>query len=277
MENLENNSHLIKTEGTENFRVTPQSLEVRCPECFKRYSVDLREASAERPHYKCTNCEQKFWFDRKMIDGGPVLGLPLEWLDSGLENENAQSVETLQDFKESTVIQLDCPNCQADYSPGDKECSACGVVFAKYQKAQWSSYVEASETLKVLWEKVILEYENEELHHQFIKACQKELNLEYASSKYGAIVHASPEDEIAQLMVQQIVAIASMPVEVPQNIEPMMVTRSLWGRLLWGTLFFASGSLIVTGYLVPPLRNLIGIGVALLFIGAGLKFGFRRF
>lgn len=58
--------------------------------------------------------------------------------------------------------------------------------------------------LNNLWEEVILDYENLRKHDEFVRRCYSEKTLSKASYRYGCLLSAIPNDEIALKMRSRI-------------------------------------------------------------------------
>lgn len=110
-----------------------------------------------------------------------------------------------------------CPKCEAKLSPGATECSQCGVLVprvlaqiedplqAEYRLAFGSEFVEK-------WQYVVANYENEEVHWNFITDCQSAGALEFAAYRYRRLKEVL-NDDIAAAMLKRINALSLMEVE----------------------------------------------------------------
>lgn len=131
-----------------------------------------------------------------------------------------------------------CPKCQSPNPKGALDCSVCGIVFAKYLTKQsetqqiqdyqkdvmeTSSPVNTTQTeiaapikkintgsiqINQLWEKVMADYDNLDVHDEFINKAMKSNNLAFASQQYRNILNTNPHEEIAQKMQKRITGLA---------------------------------------------------------------------
>ncbi len=269
--------------------VTPH-INVRCPSCFKLYNVDSKDISTKKPKFKCTKCEQKFWVSYPECLGvDEFLGYPelapktsfddLQQTSEELFSKQASlGVEPLQakglDFDKSyeTPTQL-CSKCNTSYLIDQKDCHVCGVVIEKTKNLDsFKSETPVPKHVKLAWQAVLDTYEDPSLHDAFIKTCKDTHQLEFAAHKYTKILKAYPIDEESQKRVRQIENIVI--VKSGLGLTPRLKTKSR--RFRWNFLFMSIGlSMILIGYVIPQLRNMVGVGVAMTFLTLALRFYFK--
>lgn len=297
----------LPTDQTGQMMRNPAVVRVRCPECFRLYSVSAAEISESRPRFACIQCETKFWLAfPESLEADEVIGFPLEWLESpqsfvqkdkdngitqrDLESSNAPlaskdvlpSTESLplqskvlrQSPSKSWTLQQDfhCPKCGHSTALGSKECGSCGVVFAKLEiKSRWDT-LPATKELKEHWENVIADYDDVKMHDLFIQEALAEGNLGFAAAKYRTILDAA-SDEMAekQLKKMELLAAQTFSSSVPP-VKKIKRTKVSFFMLV----YLFCGLVIGAGFVFPVLRNLVGLGAALLFLTLALKFLFFR-
>lgn len=259
----------LQTErGNPEKELTPLIIKARCPACFKLYAIDAEEIQDSKPQFACSKCQTQFWFAfPEALEQKEVLGFPVEWLNP-VPAAAAGAVAPSSEGSVATDIvaaarMFNCPRCQAQYSAGDTECPKCGVVFSKLALVEDSPSIASSPALRRLWHQVMDSYEKPEMHRKFIQTAQREGNLLFASHQYRRLLNAHSGDETALKMQREIVAlteavqgVASSSISFkPMKLMPRMTT----------VILMCGGGLIAFGFMVPAARNVIGLGVALVF------------
>lgn len=262
-----------KTRTRQDAGASP-SLKLRCPECFKLYSVNPLEIRESRPQFDCVTCKSRFWISYpeclEAQDG--VIGFPVEWLD----NNDAPQEPLVEEAPELQEKPFQCPKCTEPYAAKQNECFKCGVIFSKIHDAE-SPQPGASRDLKEIWENVVNNYDDEGLHKQFIQACWQEDALDYATGKYQGILEACADDERAKDSQQQIESLSEAQLEasIPTpHIERKKISIFRHIRIS-AVLIFICGLLIAAGYILPGFKNLMGLGVSALFFIIALRYYFR--
>lgn len=266
--------------GDQGLHSEQQFIKVRCPQCFKLFSVSSAEIVVAQPKFSCKSCQCKFWLSYpECLSQGEIIGFPLEWIEP--QNDPPDNAEQQKEyFKPSSLVQgiepagfvLDCPKCATPYERGEKECKKCGVIFTKVFALQKET-LQASKEVKSFWEKIIEEYENIDLHQKFVRQCLKEDYLDYASSKYRQILEVHPSDEVARKMTREIEALVSREVLLKSSEEKPKKTKRKIPFL--ALIIFLSTTVMVFGFFVPELRNLVGLGASTLFLTVAIKFWAR--
>lgn len=131
---------------------------------------------------------------------------------------------------------FDCPKCHAPNLKGALECNVCGIVFAKFTSKQSEAQeIEKHHTnraktatsqdhpkpsitppvqkvgharLQELWDKVMADYDNQDLHENFVNEAIKTNGLAFASQQYRNILTSNPQEAIAQKMQTRITGLA---------------------------------------------------------------------
>ena len=254
----------------------PFFIKVRCPQCVKLFSVDENEILETHPQFKCTSCKTFFWISYPdCLKKKEVLGFPLE-------HNTLSQKETLKTLQKRNLkkkpLKLPryfCPDCHASYKWGDEECVRCGLIFSHFRKTRKrsSSTLSVSSEVKQIWEDILIRYENEDLHYKFLKFCQSEGNLDYAASRYKTILEAQPHDAVALKAMEQIKTLTSLPF-VRHTLSTQSGNK---GFRPWNSLLLSlSLGLIITGFVIAPLRNFVGLGAALAFFSLSLRYYFQR-
>lgn len=273
----------------------PETLQIRCPQCFKPFLMHTDSITSDRPHFQCHNCRSLFFISfPECLDQHDIFGTLVKkgtqetFLKEKQENRHPDEtsaapvkgservkfqLKTDYEFQHEVIEEkFPCPKCNELYKGGQQECHRCGLVFKKAKEiaAEGGGAVSASEKLRSLWEKVITDYDNLIRHEVFLKACDEESNLAYASYRYGKIVNAYAGDAIAQKMIRQIQEIVGAQLGLaPKKVK----NKSPFGWLMF---FMLIGVVMIgVGFGIPQLRNMVGFGVATLFLTLTVKFYFK--
>lgn len=264
-------------------------IKVRCPSCFKLYAVDEAEIREARPQFSCVKCSKRFWFPYpECKDQKELLGFPLDWIQpladlAGEPGQAAVSTQTATAQVKSSMgtspglasksQTFNCPRCQAPYTTGDAECPKCGVVFAKLDFLENGKVVVASSALRKSWHQVMDQYDSIEAHRRFVQTCQKENNLPYASHQYRKLLEAHSGDEMALKMQKEIKALGEV-IHGATTVSRQSARR-FFPRLT--TLVMLMGGVLVgLGMMLPVARNLVGLGVAVVFFTVAADWFFRK-
>jgi Zn finger protein HypA/HybF involved in hydrogenase expression len=229
-------------------------------------TADIRET---RPRFQCASCHERFWISYpECLGQNEVVGLRLDQLEIKLKTP-------ITEEEKAEASASNCPKCHKPLIETMEDCPHCGVIPAKYMSLKTASRIQGSERLGILWKKIIDNYESETLHQEFIRVSTMENNLAYAGTQYAQLLKLIPHEERALRMIKEIEALVAIPIS-PTNklrIQPAKQKTPRWvqGVLLVGTL------LVIAGIVSPMLRNLVGVGAVLLFIGAGYKLKILNF
>jgi hypothetical protein len=246
-----------------------ESMRVRCPHCRKLYLVQFTDIKESKPKFECVQCRSRFWLSLPDMDlTGEVTGLPIH------VKEAPRSKSVVE--PSPNAAKEPCPKCFKPNVAGATECTHCGVIIAKAKEALgFIEGVARSETLALLWKKVVGDYANAEVHDEFIRACEKESNLIYASAQYGQMLKLMPSDDVTRQRVTQVLALGSVPLAHRVTGDFKSRVKAHYSKL-WQVPLFGAALMIIVGLAIPIFRNLIGVGAAFLFLAAAFQIQFRR-
>lgn len=185
-------------------------------------------------------------------------------------------------LKTGLSFDRECPRCGAMNSASEAggavptDCVRCGIIFDRYTLASEAQLEEelalgGTRELAALWDKALEDYEDRIRHDRFLNACRDSNALSYAAKKYSQILVAAPQDDIARLMRNRVVALVSSQAEstkLPINLGfriPKMNSMALFGGSL---LFF-------WGLAMPQLKNVMEIGLSLVLLSIGVRLALR--
>ncbi|MBK8203425.1 MAG: hypothetical protein IPK68_14215 [Bdellovibrionales bacterium] len=270
-------------------------IKIRCPECLKLYAIDPEEIMNSKPKFQCIHCKTKFWmaFPESLGQAGEIIGNRLEWPEKGLKPPPETQINAPRhDLKEAREPEVPaekslgpsfvakpanknpelstdpCPKCKVPIVRGIQECPHCGILVQKFLAFQKLRDEEeqgfpASKELRAYWATLIDKYDDQECHQKFIRLCQGERNLVYASRQYGKILAAYSGDETANKMRTQILALSQLSAAAIRVGKKPALNRYSWN--LSNFIILLSVILITVGLFLEPWRNMVGVGVALIF------------
>jgi hypothetical protein len=270
-------------------------LRVRCPHCYKLYSVATEEIREAKPKFECVDCHGRFWiaFPESLEHAGGVIGFAIEATAPAATNSLTATTSPAATTAPIIAKPFSCPKCGEAYAGGDRECTRCGVIFAKFSAARENTAhteISASPELRDLWEAALNDYDNQSRHQQFLGYAQIEGNLEYALSKYNLILENCPADQMAARAQAEAKALMVARLEARMPVMHGKESKGIFSGLQdafaniplripgfrFGTLImFLCAMVIVTGLIVPGQRNLAGVGSSILFFILALRYYFR--
>lgn len=223
---------------------------VRCPKCLKLYAVDKTEIKEAKPKFECNKCNTRFWLPFPVANSlRELIGFPVSWLEDS-------------DMNKPLPSSVAAPVTTSEQERIDSNESV--AVFAKFHH---DVGVPHSRRLKDLWNIVVEDYGNEVLHQQFVKMCQKENNLAFASKKYAHILNTVSDDEIAHKMIREIDGMVQVWLTRSQTPKKQSTLKN---RIAWFGI--AMGLILVAlGLSFFQLRNLVGIGAVLSFLALAMQ------
>ncbi len=210
-----------------------EHLRVRCPACQKLYQVETHSIFSQSPHFDCKACHAVFSFQFPPNDA--------EQIHTFLVHQS----ETEAEEKPAVILQ-------------------------------------AQPSLVQLWNQIFEDYDDHERHEDFVKRCVELEALPYAQTKYQELKAALGTDDLCDKYLAQVEARLSVKADLQtqKRAEPIpnlnMQNFLIWLKarpwkkvLYWAPL--AAGLLMVgLGFSNLGLRNMIGLGFAVAFLGYGL-------
>jgi transposase-like protein len=175
----------------------------------------------------------------------------------------------------------ECPRCNAKNSVSQSECVRCGIVFSRYGSGAIGTNADlrieeemalgGTRELAALWDRLIEDYEDRIRHDRFINACRDGKALSYAAKKYSQILVSTPQDEIARIMRNRIVALVSAQAEtskIPIRLDFRIPSLNKMALAMGSILFF-------WGLLMPQLKNIMEIGLSMVLLAIGVRLALR--
>lgn len=266
-------------ESRQRYSPAENKIRVRCPQCFKLFSVKVHGIVENRPRFECSSCTTQFWVPfPECLEQEELLGFPVSWLDT-----TPEEVSTHLKSKPAAAVSEEnlepCPKCGTQNNRSQTECSGCGVLFhqVKEQKEDLEAGFKVSRRLRECWKTLIEEFDQPERHEEFLQLCQKENAMEYAIYRYGRVHKACPSDEISKAMLERLEKKVSVPLAVEQESKPKESPKAKRERLRISSFVIAFGVLLMlVGYLLPTFRNIVGLGAATVFLAIAFRVYFHK-
>lgn len=283
----------------------------RCPHCLKLFAIEtaaiemLTEAGVHRAEFKCTadSCQGSFAIalplapDAERLALVPALPLrestpipetvgapaaiaaPLKEAvrTEAVPTESVKKEPAQKAVEKMNLEERECARCGVMNPLASLDCVRCGIIFERSVAGSAGRVEEelalgGSRELAQLWDLVIEDYEDRIRHERFLNACKDSEALSYAAKKYAQILVAAPQDEIARLMRNKIVALISI------RAERSRIPFQLGFRIpKFNTLILLLGSILfVTGILMPQVKNMMEIGLSSILLALGISFVLRE-
>lgn len=240
----------------------PLFVDLRCPECQKLYRLDTRDLISDHPHFDCIQCKATFTVE-------PDPQSPRNLISKSVRTQIKYQLVDL-DTINTEAIRL-CPKCRKTNPKKAKECIHCGIIFEKWERAKRASGLMPA--LIKTWEDLMTDYDNILKHLAFVGQCEELQALPLALKKYEELRALQPSDPIANKMHQKLL----FKILSHQKVHNKPWINFLMNRRFWVQFFQILSwaipiSFILIGALTPGLRNVIGFGVAWLFLRAAVFF-----
>jgi hypothetical protein len=163
------------------------SIRFRCPHCQKLYftlksDFDLKFESLDSKlsEFECSNCEKSFALIYNHDDSGLFVTRPVK------------PIETVH-----------CPKCAFIKNSKSDECPSCGVLETRYRDIEKLENPKLYQ-LNNLWKKVLIDFEDEKRHLDFINQAQSQQALNFASTKYSGLYELIGSSEQVNSYLEQI-------------------------------------------------------------------------
>lgn len=242
-------------------------LKIRCPSCAKLYEVQSEDIHSEAPLFQCISCDVQFSFEHPPVDPSNVICFAVDLTSNEPVATASATTSTAAQQQESLKS---CPKCGALNGRRSKECYSCHVLFERLEGLPKDSSLKAQPSLVRKWKNLVENFENEELHEEFILACRELDALRFASLKYEELKAAQGGDPQCDQMIARINSLMMVGLSQKPVVRAEASARPKWQKYLYWGPFGLSALLILLGMVNLGHRNLIGVGVALSFMAAGL-------
>lgn len=121
----------------------------------------------------------------------------------------------------SDLVLEHCPACYQTLKPKALDCSACGIVLENYRRVSverrlkhtigglYHLTIDECLQLEKAWTKIESLYYDQNLHNQFLHMCLRQKSLPFAVKKYKNRLDLNSYDEIAMIMKNRALVLAS--------------------------------------------------------------------
>lgn len=232
-------------------------LKIRCPSCAKLYEVQSEDIHSEAPIFQCVSCDNRFSFEYPPMDPLNVSCFSVNLSEEVTSTSAAQQQESMKS----------CPKCGALNERRSKECYSCHVLFERLDGLPKDPSLKAQPSLVRKWKNLVENFESDRLHDEFIIACHELDALRFAVLKYEELKAAQGGDPVCDQMIARISSLMMVGLKQKPQAKP---SRPKWQKYLYWGPFGLSALMILLGMVNLGHRNLIGVGVALAFMTAGL-------
>lgn len=246
-------------------------IRMRCPSCYKLYTVDPQTIYVDKPEFDCVSCSQRFWISfPEALEHSEIVAFPIEWseqfkseisLDEILNVEPTLDPELVEKITKnfSEVIQDPAP----EKTSGIRKVGFVDDVETELNSEFW--FLEKS------WEKVLNNYDTKAVHKEFIHSARAKQSLDFALGKYKNFCEANSQDSMAK----------EMRTYCEKLIQDFAIHKSVLGneskglksylRFLPWAVLSTSAAMIGLGLSDESLSWLAGIGFALIFVTGALS------
>lgn len=260
-------------------------IKLRCPSCSKLYQVSETDIQSHVPQFDCMVCATRFGFEYPVEDPENVETFvvskseEMEQARTFQQELEAQSFATLQKEIEKSADKTStraCPKCAAINDKKAQECYSCHVIFARLDQLPLDPTLKAQPSLVRKWKNLVLNFDNKDLHEDFLKSCHQLDALRFAMMKYEELKKAQGgSDEVCEKMIFKAqgllqVTLSGKTEGVVFFEEKAPTPRPRWHKyILWVPLSIGL-LMMVIGFFNLGMRNLVGAGVAVILLTIGL-------
>jgi hypothetical protein len=268
-----------------------EKLRLRCPTCSKLYEVSDSDITSATPQFDCIQCATRFAFAYPVADPRQV---ETHTVSKNLEVEMALSFQQELEKHSQEALQHEavpvseavfaapshtCPKCGAANDKKSPECYSCHVIFEKLQELPLDPTLRAQPSLVRKWKNLVLNFDNRELHDEFLKSCHELEALRFAILKYEELLAAQGgKDEVCESMIFKAHGLLQVTLSGKSNgdlryraekIEPRKPVPA-WHKYVLLVPLSIALLMVLVGLSSLSLRNLVGAGVATMLLTFGL-------
>lgn len=260
-------------------------MKIRCPSCEKLYVVNEADIKSHSPQFDCISCATRFSFSYPPADPEHVLTFAVASAEadqarSFQQELEAQSFAALQQEIESASDKQStksCAKCGAINEKKATECYSCHVLFERLDQLPLDPLLRAQPSLVRKWKNLVLNFDNRELHEDFLKSCHQLEALRFAILKYEELQKAQGgRDEICSQMIfkaqglLQITLVGKKEGDLRFQKESKPGGPPKWHKYVVLPPIAVSVAMMAMGFFNLGIRNLVGAGVAVLLLTFGL-------
>lgn len=237
----------------------------------------------DTPLFQCISCEVHFSFEYppKDLQNIQCFAIDSEPKIQNIESEfpvvdeaksekavNAQS-QSAEQMSAASQEMRSCPKCGALNGRASKECYSCHVIFERLEGLPTDPSLKAQPSLVRKWKNLVENFENSELHNEFLRSCHELDALKFAVYKYEELKKAQGGDPQCDMMIARANTLMLTGFK-KESLQIQKVAKAKWQKYLYWGPFGLSALLVLAGMFNLGQRNLIGVGVAMACMALGL-------
>ncbi len=192
-------------------------MKVQCPECKEIVVMDVFETSSEGLRFVCPECQRIHFIENKDNldqEDASRQGTPSEKTENTTGRKSDVIVASPELADESLGRQKICPKC-GHAQTGGTSCHKCGLDFLRFDP---SNLPPDPKDASRIWNEIEHNPQDQQLHEEFIKACNEVGRLDYATRQYRILSRLPGMANIAQKMQTRILSLAQAQL-VPGGLE----------------------------------------------------------
>lgn len=139
---------------------------------------------------------------------------------------------------------LACPKCGKKRVADSEACPRCGLLFALWKPDDVPLATPLDERGQEIWQSLLSSWQTPGRHEEFLKHCLQTNTLAAAGRLYRQRLDDDPEDAMAAHMQTQLLAKATLNLNLYKSQPREAMTRSRW---FWAVVLLAMGLGIVGG------------------------------
>lgn len=272
-----------------------EKLRLRCPSCSKLYEVSDADIRSHSPQFDCVVCGTRFGVEfipeskQSTISTITPTITPTFIVAKSDEGEKARTFQQEMEARSLAALQNEietqasgknpvrtCPKCGALNDKKLTECYSCHVLFERLDQLPLDPMLRAQPSLVRKWKNLVLNFDNMDLHDDFLKSCHELDALRFAMMKYEDLKKAQGcNDDLCKSMIaraQSLLYVTLANKSTPLVAEPKTVKAppKPWEKWVLLVPLIASMMMMIAGFASLSQRNLVGAGVAVLLLTLGL-------
>jgi ribosomal protein L40E len=246
----------------------PDVLQIRCPSCTKLYELQTKDVRGHQPQFECVFCHCRFAFSFPPSNPYDIQCRVISHshMKRALEGKNLTGAE-------SAYLKT-CPKCAALNPLRSLECYSCGVIFSRVEGLPRDAKLRAQPSLLKKWKAVLADYENQELHEDFLQSCTAVQALEFAKDRYQEMISVQGIDPIGDQILKRIEGLKNETIiaDQPMLVLPQAKVFQVLKRYYRAAPLLIGIFLVLIGLIGKTNRNMVGVGITVLILSLGVVY-----
>jgi Zn-finger nucleic acid-binding protein len=230
-----------------------QEIRFRCPHCQKLYCTTTDVFDGQAPaEFDCSSCDHPFILNREIDSFG------------------------LYNTAVPPKVKFDsCPKCSHLKPAEIDECPSCGIVVSRYLELQ-KIESPALYDLNRQWQQVVIHFDEDQYHQDFINKCHLNMALNFAFQKYAELQKTLGSDALCETYMKQIELRLEQQIKSPKvtgtGVKPIVAYKAPLSAMQ--LLFLGAGALgmilLIYNKYVPTFPNFNGLVLSLTVMAFGI-------